>query len=269
MRLKDWLKENKQVFTDSDLRFLIKNTVSAKAFALAEDIFIDKDKSRFLEKARDLYFKGMPLAYILGREEFFGLEFKVNKNVLIPRPETELIVEKALDIIDKNGLNSVLDLCCGCANIALSLKKKGPQGLSVWASDVSKKALKVALSNISFYGEDVKLIRSDLFEAFAEKGFDLIVSNPPYVEDDNIKGSLEFEPELALKAGEDGLYYIKKILDSACEHLNGKGYLIIEMGYKHKTAVKKFIRDIGAYEIIEWIKDYGGHYRGVVIKKNG
>jgi len=269
MRLKDWLKENKQVFKDADLRVVIKSVLSCKTLVLAEDTFIDKEKKLRLEKARDLYLKGVPLAYILGREEFFGLEFKVDKNVLIPRPETELIVEKALGVINKNSLASVLDLCCGCANIALSLKLKGPKNLSVWASDISSKALKTASANIDFYAQDINLVKSDLFRAFKDKAFDLIVSNPPYVEDENVKGSLKFEPELALKAGTDGLYYIRKILKSAYCHLKEQGYLIVEMGYKHKAEVQKLICDIKAYEIIEWIKDYCGHYRGFVLKKNG
>ncbi|MFH1504639.1 MAG: peptide chain release factor N(5)-glutamine methyltransferase [Candidatus Omnitrophota bacterium] len=266
MKLKDWFKENKQVFNDTDLRFLVKNAFSQKVSILEEDKSITDQKEQYLEKVKRSYLEGVPLAYILGKEEFFGLEFKVSKDVLIPRRETELIVEKALNIILEHNLSCVLDLCCGCANIAVSIKKQGPKNLQVYACDDSLKALKIAAINTGFHRAEVTLAYSDLLSGFKKSFFDLIVTNPPYVEDKNIKGTLEYEPRSALAGGEDGLDYIKRILKDAPTYLKNGGYLIAEIGYKHKNPVEKIICNIGKYNIIEWIKDYSGHWRGVVLK---
>ena len=269
MKLKDWLKLNRSKFSDSDLRFLIKNTFSqSNCLAFEEDTFLTSETEQYLEKIKQSYLRGMPLAYILGKEDFFGWEFKVDNNVLIPRKETELIVEKAIKIIDDNNLRYVLDLCCGCANIAVSIKKAISNDLFIASSDISFKALLISKTNSKIHKANIKLINSDLLTAFKHNAFDLIISNPPYVEKDCIKGSLSYEPRLALEAGDDGLVFIKKILLHAHHYLKDKGYFLMEMGYKDKDCVDKLIRKIDSYEIIEWIKDYSGNDRGVVLRKS-
>lgn len=268
MKLKDWLKENKDIFSDTDLRFLIKSVVSEYSLTLNEAFVIPSEKEEYLEKVKQSYLKGMPLAYILGKEEFFGLEFKVNKNVLIPRKETEIVTEKALDLIKSRNLKFVLDLCCGCANIAVTIKKKGPQGLIIYACDNSLEALKTASVNVGFHNTEINIVYTDLFAGFKSNYFDLIVSNPPYVEDENIKGSLNYEPRQALAAGEDGMCFIEKILKQAHYYLKSGGYLILEMGHNHRDKVRELAASISAYKEIEWIKDYSGNYRGVVLKNS-
>lgn len=266
MKLKDWLKSNKSIFKECDLRFLVKDTLSLRrSLILEQETCLEASQIERLRVIKEAYIKGVPLAYILGKEDFFGREFKVDRNVLIPRKETELIAEKAIDIINKNHLSCILDLCSGSGNIALTIKKAVKRELMVFCSDISRESLEFAKANKEFYNEDIKLVNTDLLSGFKSKSFDLIVSNPPYVESENIKGPLLFEPRLALEAGADGLYFINKILKEAPDYLKDKGYLIIEIGYKHKKAVDKLIKNSAFYKQEEWIKDYSGIFRGVVL----
>ena len=252
------------------MRFLIKDVLSlGRSLIQEEDTCLKAEEIERLKKIKEAYIKGVPLAYILGKEDFFGREFKIGRSVLIPRKETELIVEKAIDIIKKNHLRRVLDLCSGSGNIGLTIKKEIKEDILVFSSDISLESLLTAKSNREIYSEDIKLINADLLGAFKGRSFDLIVSNPPYVESENIKGSLLFEPRLALEAGEDGLYFINKILKQAPCYLKNKGYLIVEIGYQHKKKVEEIIKNSAFCKQKEWIKDYSGIFRGVVLRKNG
>lgn len=268
MRLKDWLKDNAGLFGDTDLRFLIKTLFSCRQlFEPAGDACLNTREISSLDKIKNLYIKGVPLAYILGKEEFFAREFKVDKRVLIPRKETELVVERALDIIKENNLRYILDLCCGCGNIAITIKKSGPEGIVVFSSDISLEALEVSKINDCNHKSGVKLVNADLLSAFKGGSFDMIISNPPYVERENIKGSLKYEPVLSLSGGKDGLRFIDKILDEACFYLKSGGYLVMEIGYKHRQRLEKFVGGTSFYEAADWIKDYSGYFRGVVLRK--
>jgi len=269
MKLKDWLKRNRSFFGDSDLRFLVKNVFNLECRqALGSDVYIDLQNLQYLDEIKELCISGMPLAYILGKEEFFGYEFRVDRNTLIPRPETELIVEKAIEIINKNNLKSILDLGCGSGNIAISVKKGVACDVSIFASDISLEATEVTRDNAQLNQAKVSIINTDLLDAFRSKSFDLIISNPPYVESEHIKGSLLFEPKVALNGGGDGLNLISKILGEAHHYMKPQGYLIIEVGYQHKQAVDKFIKEKASfYKLEEWIKDYSEIFRGVILKK--
>ena len=269
MKLKDWLKTNRAFFGDSDLRFLIRNVFNLEyRQALGSDVYIDLQNLQYLDEIKELCVSGMPLAYILGKEEFFGYEFRINRNALIPRPETELIVEKAIEIINKNNLKSVLDLGSGSGNIAISVKKGVPGDVSIFASDISHKATEVTRDNAELNRVEISIVNTDLLDAFRSKSFDLIISNPPYVESGHIKGSLLFEPRIALDGGEDGLSLIGKILKEAHYCMKSQGYLIIEVGYQHKQAVDELIKEeTSFYKLEEWIKDYSEIFRGVVLKK--
>ena len=266
MKLKDWFRENREVFNESDARFLVKEVFKTEfSAAVLGSIYIDFKCRQYLDEIKELTLEGVPLAYIFEKEIFFGLEFKVNRDTLIPRPETELAVEKALEIIRGGNTNSVLDLGCGCGNIAISISKSTKKTLAIVASDVSQKALEVARQNIEFHNVDIKLVNSDLFKAFEGEKFDLIVSNPPYVEDINIKGSLLHEPHVALSGKENGFYFVEKILREAKEYLTEGGSLIVEMGYKHKELADVLLGEIGWYKKSEWVKDYSGHFRALVL----
>ncbi|MFH1772712.1 MAG: peptide chain release factor N(5)-glutamine methyltransferase [Candidatus Omnitrophota bacterium] len=246
-----WIEDNRHIFHESDMRYLIKNVKS-----------LDR-----LNEARDLYQKGVPLAYIIGKEEFFGMEFKVNTDVLIPRCETELIVEKTLEVIKRNNYKNILDLCCGSGNVSVVLKKHLKNNCTVYASDISLKALIVANDNAKCHGQKVDFINCDLLTSFKKCYFDIIIANPPYVAPEDIKGSVKYEPRGALEAENKGFCFIKRIIKEAHLYLNNKGSLIIEIGYNHKEALERLIEASGAYTLVEWVKDYSGHYRGAVLKK--
>lgn len=268
MKLEDWIDSNRVVFQERDLRFLIKTVFSDSIpFVLTRDVFLDKDRMAYLDEVKRVYKKGVPMAYILGKEDFFGREFKVNKKVLIPRKETELIVETAIDIINKNNLRYILDLCCGCGSIAINIKKSGPENLFVFSSDISFEALMVSRENTKIHDIGIRLINADLLAAFKHKAFDLIVANPPYVESEYIRGSLDYEPRLALDGGSDGLYFIDKILIQAYNYLKDNGSIIMEIGYNHRDSVNRFVNKTDLYKVIKWIKDYSGHWRGVVLQQ--
>ncbi len=269
MKLKDWLRTNQASFRICDLSFIIKCLFTrGLPLVLEEDSYLSKDNLKHLEKVKTLYSQGVPTAYILGKEAFFGREFMVDERVLIPRKETELITERAIEIINSHRLKSVLDLCSGCGNIAITIKKQSLGPVTVFASDLNMEALKVAKTNAEKHSSSLCLVNSDLLSAFGKEKFDLIISNPPYVETDNVKGTLNFEPKQALEAGRDGMLFIERILRSACKCLKSKSYLVMEIGYQHKRPVSKLIQKLKTYKVIEWIKDYSGHWRGVVLQKN-
>jgi len=271
MKICEWLNINKTVFADSDLRFLIKKVLCYDSIgeSAANNVCLDAAALSELSVIKKLYVEGMPLAYILGKEEFFGLCFSLDRSVLIPRKETELVVEKASEIINREESMSVLDLCCGCANIAVSIAKTINRPLDIYASDVSSEALLVARRNLILYKVPASLVASDLFSGFQGKVFDVIVTNPPYVETHNIKGSLRYEPKKALDGGSDGLNLIRRIINEGHSHLGDDGYLIMECGFNQKDAIEALIVSCGRYIVQEWIKDYSGYDRAVVLKKKG
>ncbi|MDD5429533.1 MAG: peptide chain release factor N(5)-glutamine methyltransferase [Candidatus Omnitrophica bacterium] len=267
MKLKDWLKKEGNGFSDRDLKFLIRDFFSKDINSvLTEDISIDQKFERRMNMVLQKYSCGMPMAYILGREDFFGLDFAINEHCLIPRPETELITERAIEIINLNNFDDILDLCCGCGNIAISIQKTIPRKLNITASDLSKPALEITKKNADTYKVYLRLAESDLFNEFENEQFDIIVTNPPYVPKQDIKGSLVYEPCLALEAGEDGLFFIRKIINNAHLHLKDKGFIVMEMGYNQKEAVAGCIKESGLYDIVDWIKDYSGRWRGDILK---
>jgi release factor glutamine methyltransferase len=264
MRLKEWIYSYKDLFCERDLRYLLKEFFSQNYF-LKENIFLDKKTLKYLEEIKEKYQKGFPLAYLLGKEEFFGWEFKVNSSSFIPRPETERLVEEAIELIKKNRLKFILDLGTGCGNIGICLKKILKDKVKVFSSDKSFSALKVAKENVKLHKVKINLIQSDLFLGFKKNCFDLIISNPPYVESFNIKGSLKYEPKEALDGGKEGTEVIKKILFSAFLYLKKEGFLILEVGYNQKEKIMGLIRNLN-YKIEKWIKDYSGFFRGVILK---
>jgi len=189
--------------------------------------------------------KGEPLQYIIGMQEFMKLKFLVTKDVLIPQPDTEILVEEVIEIL-KNIQNPViLDLCTGSGAIAISIAKY-VQNVKIYAVDISKKALEIAKHNAKLNGvsNNIKFIRSNLFDKIKDNKFDIIVSNPPYVPTDDIKKlpiDVQNEPHLALDGGKDGLDFYKKIAKEGCKYLNRQGYICLEIGYDQKNEVKKII----------------------------
>ncbi len=204
----------------------------------------------------------IPLQYIIGEQEFMGLNFKVNSNVLIPRQDTETLVEEALKICQP-GMR-VLDLCTGCGCIAISLMKNA-HGMAAYGSDVSKQALLVAKENGKMHEVDIEWVRSNLFENINGK-FDLIVSNPPYIAQAEILDLMpevrDFEPVGALDGGLDGLDFYRQIIAQGKDYLNKDGYLYLEIGYSQGPSVTNMMCANG-YRDVTVVKDVARHERVV------
>jgi release factor glutamine methyltransferase len=204
--------------------------------------------------------KREPAAYITGLAGFMDFEFKVNKNVLIPRPETEILVETALKLAKKENKNSALDLCTGSGCIAVSLAKLG-KFKDITASDISGNALEIAKENARINNVlDISFVKSDVFNEISSKNFDIIVSNPPYVsheEYDALEPELKYEPEIALTAEDGGLFFYKKIAGKADKYLNDNGFILTELNACKVSEIKQ-IFSTGGYKNIEIIKDYAG-----------
>ena len=217
-----------------------------------------------LEKLLEKRLSNMPMQYILGSCEFMGLEFKVNENVLIPRPDTEILVEEVL----KYKPSTVLDIGTGSGAIAVSLAHYGVK--SVTACDISDKALETAKENAAYNNTDVEFIKSDLFENISKK-FDAIVSNPPYIRKDVIPSLMpqvrDYEPLLALDGGIDGLDFYRSIIKAAHGSLNAGGLLAFEIGFDQGEAVSTLMRENG-YDEVKVTKDLAGLDRVVTGKES-
>ncbi|MGA7750026.1 MAG: peptide chain release factor N(5)-glutamine methyltransferase [Gallionella sp.] len=191
---------------------------------------------------------GEPIAYLLGEREFYGLTFKVTPATLIPRPETELLVEEALRRIPRQGECHVLDLGTGSGAIALSIAHARPDA-EVVAVDVSAAALEVARLNTQRLAiGNVRLLQSDWFSVLQGERFDIIVSNPPYIAVDDAhlaQGDVSFEPRTALVSGPDGLEDIRRITVKAKDHLKVDGWLLLEHGYDQAAQVRALLQQAG------------------------
>lgn len=193
---------------------------------------------------------GEPVAYLLGRREFFGLEFAVSPAVLIPRPETELLVELAL----ARAPRAVLDLGTGCGAIALAIKHARPEARVV-AVDVSAAAIEVARGNAARLRLDVEFREGEWFGAVTGERFDIVASNPPYVAEGDPhlrEGDLRFEPQAALAAGPDGLDAIRAIVAAAPPFLASSGWLLIEHGQGQDGAVRALFAEAGFAAVTTW-----------------
>jgi release factor glutamine methyltransferase len=218
-----------------------------------------------------------PIAYLVGRKEFYSLEIKVNGQCLIPRPETELLVERSIEFLRKRSApRYVCDLCTGSGCIAAAVAT-GVDNVSIIATDICDGALSVAAENVAHHGleDKIQLLCGDLFDPIIEgldqTHFDLIVSNPPYIStaemaelDKNVK---DFEPHKALHAGDEGLDVYKRIIAAADEHLKDDGALMLEIGYKQAEAIRQMLEAAGCFKDIIVEKDTFGNDRVVTAIK--
>jgi release factor glutamine methyltransferase len=220
-----------------------------------------------------------PLQYITGTQEFWSLDFEVDPSVLIPRPESELLVETALSLyragrIPHPDRPRFLDLCAGSGALAVSLARE-VEDATVWASDISDEALTIARLNAADHGvtNRIAFMSGDLCQPALERHltFDLIVSNPPYIPSDVLESlSPEvrmYEPRLALDGGEKGMFYIEKILMQCPDCLHPGGWVLVEMDPEQTARALKVIEETGRYEKWERVKDYSGRYRMVMARK--
>lgn len=228
------------------------------------------------QKEEDLFFSfvkrrinGEPSAYITGHKEFYSRDFSVSSDVLIPRPDTEILVEKAIELYKKNSGNSILDLCTGSGCIAVTLALELP-GSEITAADISPAALAVFKENCCIYVLDIQAVQSDLFQSISSK-FSMIVSNPPYVKSGEVDGKVKdglYEPALALTAGEDGLEIIKEIIPQSLDYLLDDGYLLLEAGFDQCEIIRDLMIQAG-YTETGIKKDLAGRNRVIYGRKDG
>lgn len=223
----------------------------------------------FRERVR-LRGKGCPTPYITGRKEFLSREFYISTDVLIPRPETEHLVEAVMGYYQGASDLQIADIATGSGIIAISLALFFPTA-SIYATDLSFKALKVAKKNCKRYNltSRVHLLQGDLLSPLKGKKVDAILSNPPYISDHEYRSLAkeirEYEPSLALKGGEDGLKYIRPLIVEAKKYLKREGLLVLEIGYNQISPVMDLLEQ-HSYQLEDVVKDYGGIPRIVLAK---
>ena len=229
----------------------------------------DLDSYRGLVERRA---KGEPLQYIMGVQDFFGLEFKVTPEVLIPRPETELLVETALKLIDPEAATYICDVGTGSGCIAVTLLRERPLAYAI-AVDISDVAIKIAECNAArqSVNERMSFVVSDCFESLGSATlFDLIVSNPPYVSAEALDGLQrevrDHEPRIALSPGLDGLAIIRRLIQEAPDLLKPHGYLLLEIGFDQAAAVERLI-DRNIWKLLDIYPDLQGILRIVALQK--
>ena len=285
---KDYKTENLDIFNKS-VEYLKKNGVPS-ALVDTEYIFSEalkvsrntlkysmsreikeEDKNKIREMLMLRAKNRKPLQYILGEWEFYGLPFKVRENVLIPRPDTEILVEQCIQLMREIEEPNILDIGSGSGAISIAIANE-LKSSSVTGVDINEDAIKLANENkVLNKVENVNFMKSDLFEKLDEDfKYDLIVSNPPYITKDEYETLMpevkNFEPKNALTDLGDGLYFYREISKKAGAYLKDTGYLAFEIGYKQAKDVSKILED-NNFAVLSIVKDYGGNDRVVLAKK--
>lgn len=260
---------------------------------LHPDYEVGEEESRLFFEAVGERAAGKPAAYIVGEKEFMGLPFYVSESVLIPRPDTEVVAEEAIRIIEVGGafehgvsggesrkpegayggVPKILDLCTGSGALAVSLAHY-LKNAEVTATDISVEALEVAEKNAERNGTTVRFLQGDLFEPVPEgETFDLIISNPPYIPSEEIekleKNVKDYEPRLALDGGGSGLDFYRRIVPEAADYLKPGGALVLEIGFDQAEDLHKLGEGTGVYEDFAVLQDLAGLDRVVTMKKKG
>lgn len=241
-------------------------------FTKYSEIMSLENKEKIRNILKKIVEKKIPIQYIFNEQIFYGHCFYVDKNVLIPRLDTEIVVEKALELISNLEKPLVLDIGTGSGAIAITIALEN-KNARVLGSDISNNALNIAKKNSEYLeAMNVKFIRSDLFENIDFKHFDLIVSNPPYISTDEVsymgENVLLHEPEEALFAENEGLYFYYEISKNAMNYLKDGAYLLFEIGFKQAEKVSKILESFG-YEDINVGKDLSNNFRYVYGRKKG
>ena len=275
MTISEWLQRAKARLEasgcpdpDIDARWIVEDGLgmTRQALVFESDRALSHSQLLRLESMLDRRAAGEPVQYVLGSADFMGLKFAVNESVLIPRQDTETLVEAALiDLRERGGKPDVLDLCTGSGCIGLSLASLAPNA-RVFLSDISPEALELARENMKALGVKVQLRLGDLFAAVERDRFDLITSNPPYIptgDMDTLQREVRFEPRLALDGGVDGLDFYRRITQGASEHLNPGGALFMEVGAGEAGAVLALVKENLPCRIAGTIKDLNGIERVV------
>lgn len=226
--------------------------------------------SRFREMIKKRV-QRIPVAYILGEKEFMGMDFLVSPAVLIPRPDTEILVENVIERLKNAGNVNIVDIGTGSGAIAVSILAKC-SNVSGVAVDISSKALAVAKENATKHNVDMRLefIKSDVYGNLPDRQFDAIISNPPYIPDEDIAGlepEVKHEPHGALAGGKDGLDFYRRLIQEGIKFLKPDGFMAFEVGIDQAEDVADLGRQTGVFHHFEIIKDYGNIDRVVIMKK--
>lgn len=248
-----------------DVDFIVSEVLNVSRTELILVDEISKEQENEIRKKANDRLNNIPVDKIFNKAYFYGLEFKVDDNVLSPRPESEILVETALKYIKQNNYKTVLDMCTGSGCLAIATKLNSD--VEMTAVDVSQKAITIAKQNAKNLKADIKFIRSNMFEK-VEGVYDLIISNPPYIDSDEIKDLdievKEHDPHIALDGGEMGLKFYNIIHNNLRKYLTENGMLILEIGDEQKELLTSLYND---FNLIECITDLEGHDRVMVFKK--
>ena len=253
------------------LCFILKCKRS-KLYAYPEKLLSNTDKKKF-EDLINRRSKGYPIAYLTKEKEFWTHMLRVNENILIPRPETELLVEKSLELISTHSLNEILELGTGSGAIAIAIASEKPK-ISIKATDINDDIIKIASKNANLYKiKNINFVKSNWFRNIKKNNYDLIISNPPYISNSDIKlnnSDIKYEPPLALVSGNDGLDDLKEIIEKSGNYLRNNGWLIVEHAYNQGLKVRKLFSENNFTS--KTIQDYSKLERvtfGKLLKKNG
>jgi len=259
---------------ESAIKLLMQHASGKEGYELIanlDDILTTEQINLFQSNVIKYLDENIPIQHLIGFETFYGYEFKVNNDVLIPRFETEELVSKVLELYDEHFERAdvdVVDIGCGCGAIGITLALEVPT-MKVMITDISEAALAVANENAMNLGADVELLQSDMLNGLIEenKKFDILVSNPPYIPQTEVVDSLVYdnEPHLALFGGEDGLYFYREILRNAGQILKNPNIIAFEHAYHHRDGMAKLVNEFFPDSEFETIKDMQGKDRITVI----
>ena len=279
MQIKRVLEEAVKILKDNNIdEAIIKaKMVLCMVLKIEKEYIIINDSKEMAKEDEEKYFQyinklknGIPLQYITNNQEFMKLNFFVDENVLIPRADTEILVEEVISLANDDK-NKILDVCTGSGAIAVSLAKY-IKNSNVMALDISKEALKIAEKNAFNNNVNIKFIESDLFNNLEENDFDIIVSNPPYIRENVINElsiEVKHEPKIALDGGKDGLDFYRKLSSESYKYLKEDGYLCLEIGYDQKKEVIEILKNEKKYKNIYSTKDLFGNDRIIIAQKVG
>ena len=265
--LKDEIKISKNLFDNKDLEILARYIFKNKKLIDLEDISGDIYDISVLKFAIRRRIQKEPISQIIGLRKFWNSNFYIDETVLDPRPESELIVEKVLELSDTNL--SLIDLGTGSGCLAISIALERPN-FKIFASDISPDALKIAEINSRYHKTPITFIKSDWFSEI-NNTFDIIIANPPYISENEYKSLpisiRRFEPKIALTAGINGLDCFKKIIMEFHKYLKPNGIIFMEIGYSQKRIIEELFIKYG-YENINFFNDLSGKARVVCVKKD-
>ena len=266
---RDNLKQSQIEDYDLIAKLIIEHVckIDKNSILVHENDEVDKERCFVYKESIDQICKGKPVQYITNKQEFMGLNFYVDEDVLIPQPDTEIVVEEVINEY-KDRECVILDLCTGSGAIGIALAKYVDKSKIV-ASDISDKAIQISKLNAekNSVWKRMKFIESNMFENIDETEFDAIVSNPPYIETDVIDElsiQVKNEPYMALDGGLDGLKFYRIIADEAWKHVKDNGKIFLEIGYNQREAVENILKRNGKYVDIYSKKDLGDNDRIVV-----